>query len=285
MDVMISASGLSKSYGKTEVLKQLNFNIERGRILGIIGPNGSGKTTLLKAILGMTPFNGELSVLGLNPETQRDALMNDVCFVADVAVLPRWIKVSQALDFVEGVHPRFNRGKAERYIAATKLTPSMKVKEMSKGMLAQFHLALVMAIDAQLLVLDEPTLGLDIMYRKMFYRHLIEDYYDAQRTIIITTHQVEEIENILSDVMFIQNGEIVLHETMDKLQQRFIAVAIRPENLEQALALKPVDQRKTLGSQIMLFDGVEAETLMALGELQTCNVADVFIQAMKGNYQ
>lgn len=284
MNAIISARQLSKSYGKKPILNNLNFEIEGGRIVGMVGPNGSGKTTILKTILGLAPFSGQLSVLGFDPATQRDALMNEVCFVADVAVLPRWLKVREALDFVEGVHPRFNRAKAERYIAETKLTMSMKVKEMSKGMLAQFHLALVMAIDAKLLVLDEPTLGLDILYRKMFYRNLLEDYFDENKTIIITTHQIEEVENILSDVIFVREGQIVLHETMEKMQDRFTAVLVNAENVPAAQTLAPIDQRKVFEKQAMLFDGVSRHQLAQLGELQTPDLADIFVALMKGSY-
>ena len=209
---VISAKGLSKRYGKQVAVDNISFEIAPGRIVGLIGPNGSGKTTTLKALLGLIPFEGELSVLGLDPHTQRDALMQDVCFIADVAILPKWLRVSEAIAFVEGVHPKFNRAKAERYIAHTKLTPDMKVKSMSKGMIVQLHLALVMAIDAKLLVLDEPTLGLDIMYRKQFYQNLLEDYFDENKTIVITTHQVEEVEHILTDLIFIRDGKIAKNE-------------------------------------------------------------------------
>lgn len=285
MSAIISASGLSKKYGAKPVLNHINFEIQPGRIVGLIGPNGSGKTTTLKAILGLTDFDGELSVLGMNPRTQRDALMYEVCFIADVAILPRWMRVSEAIDFVEGVHPKFNREKAERYIAATKLRPDMKVKAMSKGMIVQLHLALVMAIDAQILVLDEPTLGLDILYRKMFYQNLLEDYFDENKTIIITTHQIEEIENILSDVIFIRDGEIVLQESMETLQERFTSVTVRPEFAEQAQALKPLAQRRVFDKQLMLFDGVARRELEILGELQTANLQDIFVALMKGSYQ
>lgn len=285
MSAIISASGLGKKYGAKPVLNQVNFEIQPGRIVGLIGPNGSGKTTTLKAILGLTDFDGELSVLGMDPRTQRDALMHEVCFIADVAILPRWMRVSEAIDFVEGVHPKFNREKAERYIAATKLRPDMKVKAMSKGMIVQLHLALVMAIDAQILVLDEPTLGLDILYRKMFYQNLLEDYFDENKTIIITTHQIEEIENILSDVIFIRDGDIVLQESMETLQERFTSVTVRPEFAEQAQALKPLAQRRVFDKQLMLFDGVARRELEILGELQTANLQDIFVALMKGSYQ
>src|SRR5476651_2731370 len=229
VSAIIRASNLSKRYGKQLALDQTSFEIQPGRIVGLIGPNGSGKTTTLKAMLGLTRFDGELSVLGLDPRTQRDALMNEVCFIADVAILPRWLKVKNAIDFVAGVHPRFDRSKAERYLANTKLTPKMKVKTMSKGMIVQLHLALVMAIDARLLILDEPTLGLDILYRKQFYQNLLEDYFDENKTIIVTTHQVEEVEHILTDLMFIRDGKIVLDADMDAIGERFIEVMVNAD--------------------------------------------------------
>ena len=227
MTAVISARGLTARYGKKVAVDNVSFDIPAGRIVGlVIGPNGSGKTTTLKAALGLIPFEGELSVLGLNPHTQRDALMQDVSFIADVAILPRWLRVRDAVDFVAGVHPRFDRAKAEGYIAQTNLRPTMKVKAMSKGMVVQLHLALVMAIDAKLLVLDEPTLGLDIIYRKQFYQNLLEDYFDEHKTIVITTHQVEEVEHILTDLMFIRRGRIVLAASMDEVGERYTEVMI-----------------------------------------------------------
>lgn len=285
MENAIVAKNLSKSYGKKSAIKGLDFQIPSGRILGLIGPNGSGKTTTLKAILGLTTFDGELSVLGMNPYTQRDALMNEVCFIADVAILPKWLKVKDAIDFVEGVHPKFSRAKAEAYLAKTKLDGNMKVKAMSKGMVVQLHLALVMAIDAKLLVLDEPTLGLDILYRKMFYQHLLEDYFDANKTIIITTHQVEEVEHILTDLMFIQDGKIVLQASMDAVAERFVEVMVGAESQAAALALQPIDQRASFGKTIMLFDGVDQQQLRHLGETRIPNIADIFVASMKGTYQ
>jgi ABC-2 type transport system ATP-binding protein len=284
MSAIISAQGLGKKYGAKTVLNQVNFEIQAGRIVGLIGPNGSGKTTTLKAILGLTAFDGELSVLGMNPRTQRDALMNDVCFIADVAILPRWLRVSDAIDFVEGIHPKFNREKAERYIAATKLQASMKVKAMSKGMVVQLHLALVMAIDAKVLVLDEPTLGLDILYRKMFYQNLLEDYFDENKTIIITTHQVEEVEHILTDLLLIREGEIVLNTSMDEVAGRFVEVLVDAEHKQAGLELKPLDQRSVFGKTIMLFDGVPPTQLAHLGDTRTPGVADLFVALMKGTY-
>ncbi|MFZ6754454.1 ABC transporter ATP-binding protein [Undibacterium sp. Dicai25W] len=282
MNAVVSAKHLRKTYGKQVAVDGISFDIPSGRIVGLIGPNGSGKTTTLKAILGLTSYEGELSVLGLNPHTQRDALMEEICFIADVAILPSWLKVKDAVDFVEGVHPKFNREKAQRFLAKTKLTPEMKVKSMSKGMVVQLHLALVMAIDAKLLVLDEPTLGLDILYRKQFYQDLLEDYFDQNKTIIITTHQVEEVEHILTDLLFIQNGKISLSASMEEVEQRFIEVAVSPMHVEQAQALHPIDQRSMFGKNVMLFDGVDADILQALGELRRPSIADLFVATMKG---
>ena len=284
MSAVISARGLSKRYGKSVAVDNISFEIPAGRIIGLIGPNGSGKTTTLKAALGLIPFEGELKVLGLDPRTQRDELMENVCFIADVAVLPRWIRVSEAVDFVAGVHPKFDRKKAERYLANTKLQPSMKVKEMSKGMIVQLHLALVMAIDAKLLVLDEPTLGLDILYRKQFYQNLLEDYFDEQKTIIVTTHQVEEIEHILTDLMFIRDGRITLSATMDEISERFVEVMVPAENVAAAKALNPIDERQVFGKSVMLFDGVPRAQVAALGETRNVGVADLFVAKMKGTY-
>ena len=284
MTSVISAKGLTKRYGKQVAVDNISFEIPAGRIIGLIGPNGSGKTTTLKAALGLIPFEGELKVLGLDPRTQRDELMENVCFIADVAVLPRWIRVSEVVDFVAGVHPKFDRSKAERYLAHTKLKPSMKVKEMSKGMIVQLHLALVMAIDAKLLVLDEPTLGLDILYRKQFYQNLLEDYFDEGKTIIVTTHQVEEIEHILSDLMFIREGKITLAASMDEVGERFIEVMVPAENVAAAKALKPIDERQVFGKSVMLFDGVPRSQVATLGETRNVGVADLFVAQMKGTY-
>ena len=284
MSAVISARNLRKCYGKSVALDSVTFDIPAGRIVGLIGPNGSGKTTTLKAALGLVPFEGELKVLGKNPRTERDELMQDVCFIADVAVLPRWLKVKDAVDFVEGVHPRFDRKKAEAYIAHTKLAPNMRVKEMSKGMIVQLHLALVMAIDAKLLVLDEPTLGLDILYRKQFYQNLLEDYFDEQKTIVITTHQVEEIEHILTDLMFIRDGRIVLSATMDEVGERFHEVMVNADRAPAARALGPIDERQVFGKSVMLFDGQPRHELEKYGEVRTPGVADLFVATMKGTY-
>ena len=284
MSAIITATNLGKRYGKQTALDGTSFSVEAGRIVGLIGPNGSGKTPTLKAILGLTQFEGELSVLGMDPRTQREALMNEVCFIADVAILPRWLKVKDAIDFVEGVHPRFDRAKAEKYIANTKLTPDMKVKAMSKGMVVQLHLALVMAIDARLLVLDEPTLGLDILYRKQFYQNLLEDYFDENKTILITTHQIEEVEHILTDLMFIENGKIALAASMDEVSQRFAEVMVEPQFAAAANALQPLSQRTVFGKPVMLFDGADRTQLSNFGELRTPSVADLFVATMKGSY-
>jgi len=284
MSAIITATKISKQYGKQAALNGASFTVEAGRIVGLIGPNGSGKTTTLKAILGLTQFEGELSVMGMDPRTQREALMNDVCFIADVAILPKWLKVKDAIAFVEGVHPRFDRSKAEKYLANTKLSPDMKVKAMSKGMVVQLHLALVMAIDAKLLVLDEPTLGLDILYRKQFYQNLLEDYFDENKTILITTHQIEEVEHILTDLMFIQDGQISLAASMDEVGERFTEVMVEPQFVAAANALKPMSQRTVFGKPIMLFDGVPRLQLSTFGELRTPSVADLFVATMKGTY-
>lgn len=281
---VISAQGLSKHYGKSIAVNNISFEIPAGRIVGLIGPNGSGKTTTLKAALGLIPFDGELKVLGKNPRSERDELMHDVCFIADVAVLPRWMRVKDAVDFVAGVHPRFNRAKAEAYLAHTKLKPTMKVKEMSKGMIVQLHLALVMAIDAKLLVLDEPTLGLDILYRKQFYQNLLEDYFDEQKTIVVTTHQVEEIEHILTDLIFIREGKIALSASMDEVGERFIEVMVNADKAESARALKPIDERQVFGKSVMLFDGIPREQLTSFGEIRNPGIADLFVATMKGTY-
>ncbi|WP_425251927.1 ABC transporter ATP-binding protein [Janthinobacterium sp. NFX145] len=284
-DSVISARGLRKQYGKQVAINGISFDIAPGRIVGLIGPNGSGKTTTLKAILGLTGFDGDLSVLGRDPRVQRDALMEDVCFIADVAILPGWLRVADAIDFVAGVHPRFDRSKAERYLAHTKLSPKMKVKAMSKGMVVQLHLALVMAIDAKLLVLDEPTLGLDILYRKQFYQNLLEDYFDENKTIVITTHQIEEVEHILSDLMFIRDGQIVLASSMEEVGERYIEVMVGPQHVNPARALQPISERSVFGKSVMLFDGVARTQLAALGEVRTPSLADLFVATMKGSYQ
>ena len=282
---VVSARGLRKAYRNKVAVAGADFEIAAGRIVGLIGPNGAGKTTALKAILGLTPFEGELRVLGKDPRTQRDELMNEVCFIADVAVLPRWMRVREAIDFVAGVHPRFDRAKCERFLANTQLNPKLRVREMSKGMIVQLHLALVMAIDARLLVLDEPTLGLDILYRKQFYQRLLEDYFDEDKTIVVTTHQVEEIEHILTDVLFIRDGRIVLSAEMEHLAERYCEVLVAAERLEEARALGPVEERALpFGKTVLLYDGLPRERAAALGEVRNPGLADLFVALMKGTY-
>ncbi|HEV2622111.1 MAG TPA: ABC transporter ATP-binding protein [Frateuria sp.] len=284
MSAIVTARNLSKRYKNTTALDGVNFQIQSGRIVGLIGPNGAGKTTALKAILGLTSFEGELNVLGFDPRTQRDKLMEQVCFIADVAVLPRWIRVREAIDFVAHVHPRFDRAKCEAFLKRTKLTPDQRVRQMSKGMIVQLHLALVMAIDARLLVLDEPTLGLDILYRKQFYQSLLEDYFDENKTIIVTTHQVEEIEHILTDLMFIRDGKIVLDTDMDAVGDRFAEVMVSADKASAARALQPIDERQVFGKSIFLFDGADRMTLEGLGEIRRPSVSDLFVATMKGTY-
>jgi len=281
---IVRARNLTKSYGTLKALDGVSFDIESGRIVGLIGPNGAGKTTALKAILGLTDFEGELNVLGFDPRKQRAELMEQVCFIADVAVLPRWIRVSEAVEFVTGVHPRFSPEKCQAFLSHTKIQPGMRVRELSKGMIVQLHLALVMAIDARLLVLDEPTLGLDILYRKSFYESLLSDYFDENKTIIVTTHQVEEIEHILTDLVFIRDGKIALAATMDEVGERYAEVMVNPDKVEAARALKPLNERQIFGKSIFLFDGIERSRLAALGELHKPSVADLFVATMKGTY-
>jgi ABC-2 type transport system ATP-binding protein len=285
MSAVISARGLDKKYRNSHALRAVDFEVPAGRIVGLVGPNGAGKTTALKAILGLTDFDGELSVLGRDPRRERHALMQDVCFIADVAVLPRWLRVADAVRFVEGVHPRFSRAKCEAFLARTKIKPNARVKELSKGMIVQLHLALVMAIDAKLLVLDEPTLGLDIIYRKDFYQTLLNDYFDHEKTIVITTHQIEEVEHILTDLLFIQDGRIALSATMDEVGERFTEVMVNPDRRDAALALKPLHERQVFGKSIFLFDGVPRERAAALGELHKPSVADIFVATMRPRHE
>jgi len=276
----IEARGLRKAFGSTVAVDGVDLRVEEGRILGLIGPNGAGKTTALNAILGLVAYQGELRVLGRDPWIERDRLMRDVCFIADVAVLPRWIRVSQVIDYVAGVHPRFDRAKAEGFLAKTTIRRTSKVRELSKGMVAQLHLAIVMAIDARLLVLDEPTLGLDILYRKQFYDSLLNDYFDRSRTIVVTTHQVEEIEDVLTDLMFINRGRIVLSCSMEEFETRYVELMVLPEKVGAARALKPMHERLVLGRSILLFDGVDRQQLAALGDVRTPSIADLFVAVM-----
>jgi len=281
---VIEARGLSKAFGTTIALDKIDLNVEEGRILGLIGPNGAGKSTALNAILGLTPYQGELRVLGRNPWSERDQLMRDVSFIADVAVLPRWMRVSQALEYMAGVHPRFDRAKAEGFLAKTDIRPKSKVRELSKGMVTQLHLALVMAIDARLLVLDEPTLGLDILYRKQFYDSLLNDYYDRTRTIVVTTHQVEDVQHVLTDLMFINRGRIVLECSMEEFESRYVEVTVNPDRVAAARALNPIHERQVLGRSILLFDlkvnHTERQQLAAIGEVRTPSIADLFVAVM-----
>ena len=276
----IEARDLRKAYGTTIALDGVDLRVEEGRILGLIGPNGAGKTTALNAILGLTPYQGHLSVLGRDPWSARDELMRDVSFIADVSVLPRWIRVSQAIDYVGGVHPRFDRAKAEGFLAKTSIKRSSKVRELSKGMVAQLHLALVMAIDARLLLLDEPTLGLDILYRKQFYDSLLNDYFDRSRTIVVTTHQVEEIQDVLTDLMFIDRGRIVLECSMENFESRYVEAMVNPEAVEAARALNPIHERPVFGRTVFLFENPAHEQIAALGETRRPSIADVFVAVM-----
>jgi ABC-2 type transport system ATP-binding protein len=282
---VVEARGLRKAFGTTIALDGVNLRVDEGRILGLIGPNGAGKSTALNAILGLTLYQGELRVLGRDPWTERDQLMRDVCFISDVAVLPRWMRVSQALDYVAGVHPRFDRAKAEGFLAKTDIRPASKIRELSKGMVTQLHLALVMAIDAKLLVLDEPTLGLDLLYRKQFYDSLLNDYFDRSRTIIVTTHQVEDVQHVITDLMFINRGRIVLDCSMEEFESRYLEVTVHPEHVAAARALRPIHELQMLGRSILLFDHVanqklDRQQLAGLGDVRTPSIADLFVAVM-----
>jgi ABC-2 type transport system ATP-binding protein len=278
----IEARGLRKAFGTTVALDSIDLRVEEGRILGLIGPNGAGKTTALNAILGLIPYQGELRVLGRDPWSDRGALMRDVCFIADVAILPRWMRVSQALDYVAGVHPRFDRAKAQGFLAKTTIPRASKISQLSKGMVVQLHLAIVMAIDAKLLVLDEPTLGLDILYRKQFYDSLLNDYFDRSRTIVVTTHQVEEVQHVLTDLMIIDRGRIVFGCSMEEFESRYCEVTVNPDQVAGARALKPMHERQILGRSILLFDGADRKQLAAFGDVRTPGIADLFV-AVLGN--
>jgi ABC-2 type transport system ATP-binding protein len=282
MTSLVSARNVSKSFGAFRAVDDVSFDIEKGRIMGLIGPNGAGKTTLLKAMLGLTDCQGSLSVLGLDPFRQRRELMQNICFIADVAVLPRWIRVSQLLDFMESVHPRFSRSRAEELLKMTDISRKSKVRELSKGMVTQLHLSIIMAIDARLLVLDEPTIGLDIIFRKEFYANLLNDYFDGERTIIITTHQVEEVENLLTDVMFINHGKVVLDAKMDDIPGQFVELLASTDNAVKAQEYKPLYQKDVFGKKVLTFEGVSREQLAGLGELRTPDIADLFVAKVKG---
>ncbi|HXY76848.1 MAG TPA: ABC transporter ATP-binding protein [Steroidobacteraceae bacterium] len=282
MTAIIEARDLVKSYGATRALASISFTIEPGRIVGLIGPNGAGKTTAIKAILGLTPFRGELRVLGLDPRSERDALMREVCFMADVAVLPRWLRAGQALDYMQGVHPRFERARAEDFLSKTQIRLTSRVRELSKGMVTQLHLALVMAVDARLLVLDEPTLGLDLLYRRKFYDTLLNDYCDKERTILLTTHQVEEVENLFTDVIFINHGRVALTSSVEDLGRRYLQLTVNADQARRARALKPFYEREVFGRVAMLFEDRVPAELTPLGELRTPSIADLFVAKMQG---
>jgi ABC-2 type transport system ATP-binding protein len=277
----IEARGLRKTYGATRALDGFDLTVEAGRILGVVGPNGAGKTTALNAILGLVPCEGSLSVLGRDPWAERDALMREASFIADVAVLPRWLKVEQALDYAAGVHPRFDRAKAEAFLARTDIPRASRVGKLSKGMVAQLHLSLVMAIDAKLLVLDEPTLGLDLLYRKRFYDSLLNDYFDGQRTIVVSTHQVEEVQHVLTDLVFVRRGRVVLSTSMEAFESRYAEVLVKAESAAEARALAPIAERAVFGRSLFLFDGADRDALAALGEVRTPGIADVFVAVME----
>jgi ABC-2 type transport system ATP-binding protein len=282
MTAVIEARNLRKLSRSTAALEDVSFTVGPGRIVGLIGPNGAGKTTALKAILGLTHFEGELRVLGLDPRSRRNELMRDVSFIADVAVLPRWLRVSQALDLVEGVHPRFNRARAMEFLRRTDIRMRSRVRELSKGMVTQLHLALTLAIDARLLVLDEPTLGLDLLYRRQFYDTLLNDYFDKERTILVTTHQVEEIENLFTDVIFIKHGRVVLDGSVETLAERYLQLTVTPDAVARARALAPFYVREVFGRTVMIYEGRTSAELTPLGEVRTPSIADLFVAKMEG---
>jgi ABC-2 type transport system ATP-binding protein len=275
----IEARGLRKTFGNTSALNGVDLTVQHGRIVGVIGANGAGKTTLLKSLLGLISYDGELRVLDRDPWKERASLMRDVAFLTDIAVLPRWIRAAQLLDCLEGVHPGFNRAKAETFLAETNINPDRKVKELSKGMVAQLHLALVMAIEARLLVLDEPTLGLDILYAKKFYDSLLADFFDESRTIVLATHQIDEVQHVLTDVVILQGGRVILNASTDDLAARFRQVKVRPDQLAGARALRPVHEQQLLDGALLLYDGVERSQLTAFGEVRTPTIAEIFMAA------
>jgi len=282
MTSLVTARNVTKSYGKVRAVDNVSFEIEKGRITGLFGPNGAGKTTLLKALLGLTDCEGELSVLGLDPFRQRKELMKNICFIADVAVLPRWIQVTQLLDFVEATHPNYSRQRSEELLAKTKVRKDAKVRELSKGMVTQLHLSIIAAVDARLLVLDEPTLGLDIIFRKEFYSNLLNDYFDGERTILVTTHQVEEIENLMTDIMFINDGRLILDTKMDSLPEIYVELVTSGENADTARTLGPLFERDVFGKKVMTFENIDRDKLEGLGEMHTPSVADLFVAKVKG---
>jgi ABC-2 type transport system ATP-binding protein len=282
MTSLVSAAGVTKNFGSFTAVDNVSFEVESGKILGLIGPNGAGKTTLLKALLGLTDCEGQLSVMGLDPFKQRKKLMQNICFIADVAVLPRWIRVTQLLDYVEAVHPNFSRKRADELLQQTKILANSKVKELSKGMVTQLHLSIIMSIDAKLLILDEPTLGLDIIFRKEFYANLLNDYFDEERTILVTTHQVEEVENLLTDIMFINDGRIILDSPMEALSDTYTEIAVSGDDANRARGLGPIAEGQMFGKSVMLFEGVSREHLEDFGDLRTPSVADLFVAKVKG---
>jgi ABC-2 type transport system ATP-binding protein len=283
MTPIIEARGLAKQYrGGKQAVAGVDFTVGPGRIVGLIGRNGAGKTTVIKSLLGLTPHEGSLKVLGFNPDTQRGELMRDVSFIADVAVLPKWLKVKNALEYVEGVHPQFNRQRAEQFLSTTDVKLTHKVRELSKGMVTQLHLALVLAIKARLLVLDEPTLGLDLLVRRRFYDTLLNDYMDEERTILVTTHQVEEIEHLLTDVLFIEQGKIILDTPVEEIGSRYVQLVAKPEHVAAAREFKPFHERSLLGRAVLFFDNPPREQLEALGEVGTPTVADLFVALIEG---
>ncbi len=285
MGSLVSARNVTKAYGANKAVDNVSFEIDSGRITGLIGPNGAGKTTLLKAVLGLTDCQGSLSVMGLDPFRQRKELMQNICFIADVAVLPRWIQVSQLLDFVERVHPKFSRKSAEKLLSQTKIPAGAKVRQLSKGMVTQLHLSIITAIDAKLLILDEPTLGLDIIFRKEFYTNLLNDYFDGERTIIITTHQIEEVENLLTDVMFINNGRLMLDASMESVPEQFAELMTSGEAAEKARQLGPFFEREVFGKNVLTFEGVHRDKLSPFGDVRTPDIADLFVAKVKGGAQ
>ena len=280
MNSIIKAQGLSKSYGDFRALDGIDLDIAEGRIVGLIGPNGAGKTTALRCMMGLATYDGQLRVLDKNPQQERMSLLSDIAYIADTAVLPRWIRVDQILEYMQGVHPKFNRQRAQSFLNETEITADHKVGKLSKGMVTQLHLALAISIDAKLLILDEPTLGLDILYRKRFYEQLLQDYFDEGRTIVITTHQVEEVEQLLTDLVFIKKGKIVLNMDMDQVAETYIELGVRPEQVEAARALAPISERSVLGGKVFMFENMPLERLQSLGSIRMPSVADLFISKM-----
>ena len=282
MSAIATARGLTRHFGDKVALDRVDFTIERGRIVGLVGPNGAGKTTALRALLGLTDYEGELDVLGCAPNRERAKLMQRACFIADISVLPRWLKVRNAIEFMDATHPSFSRDRAHDFLERTSVHVDHRVKQLSKGMVAQLHLALVMAIDAEFLVLDEPTLGLDLLYRKKFYETLLNDYFDEERTILVTTHQFEEVERILTDVMFLQDGRIVLDASVEDLGERFVEVLVPPDRAEEARALGALYERQVFGKTLFLYEGRQRDQLAEFGELHTPSVSDIFVAKMSG---